>query len=126
MSALRRDVRLGLARFHEAVAAEVVVIFLIGPALLHRFGARGAAALAAVAGTVRWSVAGVTTSVLTLSILQLLHGLTFAMLHLASMRMMRTLVPAGLAGTGQSIYAFGSGCLNCSTDLLVRTSLRQV
>ena len=80
MSALRRDVRLGLARFHEAVAAEVVVIFLIGPALLHRFGARGAAALAAVAGTVRWSVAGVTTSVLTLSILQLLHGLTFACL----------------------------------------------
>ena len=119
MSALRRDVRLGLARFHEAVAAEVVVIFLIGPALLHRFGARGAAALAAVAGTVRWSVAGVTTSVLTLSILQLLHGLTFACLDAHD----ADAFPAGLAGTGQSIYAF---CLNCSADLLVRTSLRQV
>ena len=102
----------------EAVAAEVVVFFLIGPALLHRFGARGAAALAAVAGTVRWSVAGVTTSVLTLSILQPLHGLTFALLHLASMRMMQTLVPVGLAGTGQSIYAFGSGCLTAVLTFL--------
>ena len=102
----------------EAVAAEVVVFFLIGPALLHRFGARGAAALAAVAGTVRWSVAGVTTSVLTLSILQPLHGLTFALLHLASMRMMQTLVPVGLAGTGQSIYAFGSGYLTAVLTLL--------
>jgi MFS transporter, PPP family, 3-phenylpropionic acid transporter len=106
------------ALWSEAVAAEVVVFFLIGPALLHRFGARSAAALAAVAGTVRWSVAGVTTSVLTLSILQLLHGLTFALLHLASMRMMRTLVPAGLAGTGQSIYAFGSGCLTAVLTFL--------
>jgi PPP family 3-phenylpropionic acid transporter len=102
----------------EAVAAEVVVFFLIGPALLHRFGARGAAALAAVAGTVRWTVAGVTTSVLMLSILQLLHGLTFALLHLASMRMMQTLVPVALAGTGQSIYAFGSGVLTAVLTFL--------
>ena len=102
----------------EAVAAEVVVFFLIGPALLHRLGARGAAALAAAAGIVRWSVAGVTTSVLTLLIVQPLHGLTFALLHLASMRMMRTLVPASLAGTGQSIYAFGSGCLTAALTLV--------
>ena len=102
----------------EAVAAEVVVFFLIGPALLDRLGARGAAVLAAAAGIVRWSVAGVTTSVLTLSIVQPLHGLTFALLHLASMRMMRTLVPTGLAGTGQAIYAFGPGCLTAVLTLL--------
>jgi PPP family 3-phenylpropionic acid transporter len=47
----------------EAVAAEVVVFFLIGPALLDRFGARSAAVLAAAAGIVRWSVAGLTTAV---------------------------------------------------------------
>ena len=46
----------------EAVAAEVAVFFLIGPALLDRLGARGAAVLAAAAGIVRWSVAGMTTS----------------------------------------------------------------
>ena len=102
----------------EAVAAEVVVFFLVGPALLHRLGARGAAVLAAAAGIVRWSVAGVTTSVLALSIIQPLHGFTFALLHLASMRMMQTLVPARLAGTGQSIYAFGSGCLTAVLTLL--------
>ena len=66
-------------------------------------------------------MAGVTTSVLTLSILQPLHGLTFALLHLASMRMMQTLVPARLAGTGQSIYAFGSGCLTAVLTLLSGT-----
>jgi MFS transporter, PPP family, 3-phenylpropionic acid transporter len=102
----------------EAVAAEVVVFFLIGPALLNRLGARGAAVLAAAAGIVRWSVAGVTTSILALSIIQPLHGFTFALLHLASMRMMQTLVPARLAGTGQSIYAFGSGCVTAVLTLL--------
>ena len=101
----------------EAVAAEVVVFFLIGPALLDRLGARGAAVLAAAAGIVRWSVAGVTTSVLALSIIQPLHGFTFALLHLASMRMTQTLVPPRLAGTGQSIYAFGSGCLTAVLTL---------
>jgi PPP family 3-phenylpropionic acid transporter len=54
----------------EAVAAEVFVFFLIGPALIDRFGARGAAVLAAAAGIIRWSIEGVTTSVLLLSILQ--------------------------------------------------------
>ena len=94
------------------------MFFLIGPALLDRLGARAAAIVAAAAGIVRWSVAGRTTSVLTLSIIQPLHGFTFALLHLASMRMMQTLVPTGLAGTAQSIYAFGSACLTAMLTLL--------
>jgi MFS transporter, PPP family, 3-phenylpropionic acid transporter len=102
----------------EAVAAEVVVFFVIGPALLGRFGARGAAVLAAAAGIIRWFMAGTTTSVLALSIIQPLHGFTFALLHLAAMRMMQELVPPRLAGTGQSIYAFGSGCLTAVLTLL--------
>src|SRR4030088_874843 len=88
----------------EAVAAEVFVFFLIGPALIDRFGVRGPAALAAAAGILRWSIAGVTTSVLMLSILQPLHGLTFALLHLACMRMMGTLVPPSLSATAQTFY----------------------
>jgi PPP family 3-phenylpropionic acid transporter len=102
----------------EAVAAEVLVFFLVGPALLDRFGARGAAALAAAAGIIRWSIEGVTTSVLLLSILQPLHGLTFALLHLACMRMMGALVPARLAGTAQAFYAFGSGFVTAALTLL--------
>ena len=102
----------------EAVAAEVIVFVLIGPALLDRFGARGAAALAAAAGIIRWSIAGVTTSVLMLSILQPLHGLTFALLHLACMRMMGALVPARLAATAQAFYAFGPGFVTAALTLL--------
>ena len=102
----------------EAVAAEVIVFFLIGPALLGRFGARAAATLAAMAGIIRWSIGGVTTSVLMLSILQPLHGLTFALLHLACMRMMGNLVPARLAGTAQAFYSFGSGLVTAALTLL--------
>jgi PPP family 3-phenylpropionic acid transporter len=92
-----------------AVAAEVIVFFLIGPALLRRLGARGAAVLAAVAGIVRWSAMGLTSSVVVLACLQPLHGFTFALLHLASMRVMARVVPARIAATAQTLYAFGSG-----------------
>ena len=101
----------------EAVAAEVIVFFLVGPALLNRFGARGAAALAAVAGIIRWSIAGVTTSVAVLALLQPLHGLTFALLHLACMRMMAALVPTPMAATAQALYAFGSGAVTAALTL---------
>lgn len=102
----------------EAVAAEVIVFLIIGPALLDRIGPRGAAALAAAAGIARWSVAGVTTSVLLLSLLQPLHGLTFALLHLACMRMMGTLVPISLCATAQAFYAFGAGLATAVLTLL--------
>jgi len=102
----------------EAVAAEVIVFFIIGPALLGRMGPRGAAALAAVAGVIRWSVSGLTTSVLLLSIVQPLHGLTFALLHLACMRMMGGLVPISLCATAQAFYAFGAGLTTAALTLL--------
>jgi PPP family 3-phenylpropionic acid transporter len=105
------DTRVISVLWSEAVAAEVIVFVLIGPALLDRFGARGAAALAAAAGMVRWSVAGVTSSALLLSIVQPLHGLTFALLHLACMRIMGAVVPVSVAATAQSIYAFASGAV---------------
>ena len=102
----------------EAVAAEVMVFFLIGPAVLNRFGARGAAALAAAAGIMRWSIAAMTSSVMVLAILQPLHGLTFALLHLACMRMMGRFIPAHLAATAQALYAFGSGAVTAVLTLL--------
>lgn len=101
----------------EAVAAEVIVFLLVGPALLNCFGARGAAALAATAGILRWSIAGMTNSVTVLALLQPLHGLTFALLHLACMRMMGSLVPTHLAATAQALYAFGSGAVTAALTL---------
>jgi PPP family 3-phenylpropionic acid transporter len=61
---------------------------------------------------VRWSVAALTTSVAALALVQPLHGVTFALLHLACMRIMGTVVPLPLSATAQSLYALGSGIVS--------------
>jgi PPP family 3-phenylpropionic acid transporter len=53
---------------------------------------------------VRWSIAAVTADVTALLLIQPLHGLTFALLHLACMRLLAQSVPLGLAATAQAIY----------------------
>ena len=93
----------------EAVAAEVLVFFLIGPALVTRLTPAGALALAAVAGIVRWRVMSQTVAIGLLALIQPLHGITFALLHLACMRMIARTVPRGLEGTAQALYATGIG-----------------
>jgi PPP family 3-phenylpropionic acid transporter len=93
----------------ESVAAEVIVFFLIGPALVDRLGPGGMAALAAAAGVLRWVVAAFTTDATMLALVQPLHGLTFAGLHLACMRLMAVSVPGHLAATAQAMYAFSAG-----------------
>jgi MFS transporter, PPP family, 3-phenylpropionic acid transporter len=103
----------------EAVAAEVFMFFLLGPILINRLGPGRAAALAAVAGVIRWVAMAQTTSPLAIGIVQPLHGLTFALLHLACMRVIATVVPQRLAATAQAGYAFGPGL---STALLTMAS----
>jgi PPP family 3-phenylpropionic acid transporter len=101
-----------------SVAAEVVVFFWIGPSLIHRFGPSGAAAIAAVAGTIRWIVMSQTAAIAVLALVQPLHGFTFALLHLASMRLIAVSVPSRLAATSQALYAFGVGGATALTMLL--------
>jgi MFS transporter, PPP family, 3-phenylpropionic acid transporter len=67
----------------ESVAAEVLVFFVLGPALVTRLTPAGAAAVAALAGMLRWAVMAQTTDVMALALVQPLHGITFALLHLA-------------------------------------------
>ena len=88
----------------ESVAAEVVVFFVIGPGLVTRLTPAGALAVASLAGVLRWVVAAQTTDVIALALVQPLHGVTFALLHLACMRLLARLVPQGLEGTAQAIY----------------------
>jgi PPP family 3-phenylpropionic acid transporter len=88
----------------ESVAAEVLVFFVIGPALVTRLTPAGALAIAALAGMLRWAVTAQTTHVIALALLQPLHGITFALLHLACMRLIARTVPQGLEGTAQAIY----------------------
>jgi PPP family 3-phenylpropionic acid transporter len=100
---------LSSALWSEAVAAEVIVFFVIGPPLVERLGPAGAAALAASAGVVRWTVMAQTSDVLALMLVQPLHGLTFALLHLACMQLIAATVPSQVAATAQAVYALGAG-----------------
>lgn len=88
----------------ESVAAEVLVFFLIGPPLIARITPAGAVALAALAGAVRWAAMAQSSDIWTLALVQPLHGITFALLHLACMRMLARTVPPGLEGTAQALY----------------------
>ena len=107
------------ALWSESVAAEVVVFFLIGPPLLTRLRPAGVLAVAAAAGVMRWVAMASSTSVMALSLVQPLHGLTFAALHLACMRLISAIVPQRLAATAQALYALGAGA---TTALLTLAS----
>ena len=104
----------------EAVAAEVLVFWLIGPALVTRLTPAGAMALAAAAGVLRWTVMAQSTDVMALALVQPLHGLTFALLHLACMRVLVRIVPQGLEGTAQALY--GTVGVGAATALLTLAS----
>jgi PPP family 3-phenylpropionic acid transporter len=52
-----------------------------------------AIAVAAVAGAVRWLVSAATIDLTALVLMQPLHGVTFALLHLACMRLLGQHVP---------------------------------
>jgi len=102
------------ALWSEAVAAEVLVFFFIGPRLVAMFTPAGSVAAAALAGVLRWSVMATSTNVFALALVQPLHGLTFALLHLACMRLIARAVPAGLEGTAQALYASGAIVTNAT------------
>ena len=103
-----------------SVAAEVIVFLFIGPWLLRVFTPAGAIALAAVAGAARWLVAACTADVAALALTQPLHGITFALLHLACMRLLVANVPSQLAATAQALY--GTVGVGIATALLTLIS----
>lgn len=88
----------------ESVAAEVVVFFFIGRRLLDSLGPARTAALCVGAGALRWTVMSQTASIPALMLVQPLHGLTFALLHLTCMRVLSHTVPRGLEATGLTLY----------------------
>ena len=102
-----------------AVVAEVAVFFALGPALIRWLTPAGVIALAALAGVARWSVMALSTDLVALALVQPLHGITFALLHLSCMRLLARIVPAGLEGTAQAIYAtVGIGAASALLTLL--------
>jgi MFS transporter, PPP family, 3-phenylpropionic acid transporter len=89
----------------SSVAAEVIVFLLVGPPFFKRFGPGRAMVIAAVAGVVRWGTAAQTAWFPAMAVVEPLHGLTFALLHLACMEVIGRVVPVELAATAQTIYA---------------------
>jgi PPP family 3-phenylpropionic acid transporter len=100
---------MGSLLWSEAVLAEVLVFFFLGPRLVQILTPAGALALAAVAGIARWAVMATSADVPALALMQPLHGITFALLHLACMRLIARTVPAGLEGSAQALYGTGIG-----------------
>jgi MFS transporter, PPP family, 3-phenylpropionic acid transporter len=94
----------------ESVAAEVIVFFFIGPRLLERMGPARTAAMCAGAGLLRWTVMAQTSWWPALMLVQPLHGFTFALLHLACMRILSRIVPSSLSATALTVYGtLGAG-----------------
>jgi PPP family 3-phenylpropionic acid transporter len=88
-----------------SVAAEVVVFLFLGRQMLERLGPGRAMTLAAVAGVVRWGTAAQTAWFPAMALVEPLHGLSFALLHLACMDVIGRAVPKELAATAQTFYA---------------------
>ena len=98
------DARTISVLWSESVAAEVIVFFFIGEPLLRRIGPAAAAALCAGAAILRWTIMGATAAVPIMALIEPLHGLTFALLHLTCMRVLTANVPRELAATAQAVY----------------------
>ncbi len=89
----------------SSVAGEVVVFLLFGRRLLDQLGPGRAVALSAVAGIVRWGTAAQTAWFPAMLLVEPLHGLTFALLHLACMDVIARTVPTPYAARAQAFYA---------------------
>jgi PPP family 3-phenylpropionic acid transporter len=102
----------------ESVASEVLVFLLVGPRFLKWFGERGAFALAIGAAVLRWSVMATTAAVPVMAFTEPLHGLSFALLHLAAMAVIARVVPPASAASAQSVYgALGVGAAGAALSL---------
>jgi PPP family 3-phenylpropionic acid transporter len=102
-----------------AVAAEVFVFLVAGPWLLQRLTPATAIALAAVTAAARWLIAAWSNDLAVLSLIQPLHGITFALLHLACMRLLAQTIPNELAATAQALYGtVGIGAVTAVLTML--------
>ncbi len=88
-----------------SVAAEVAVFSFGGSRLLGWLGPGRALVLSGLAGMVRWGTAALTARFAIMALVEPLHGLTFALLHLACMEVIGRVVPTELAATAQAFYA---------------------
>lgn len=88
----------------EGVVAEILLLAW-GRHLLARFRPTTLLAVGALAVIVRWSATAATDALAALIVLQALHALTFAVVHLATVTQIPRLVPPSRLASGQSLLA---------------------
>jgi hypothetical protein len=88
----------------EAVAAEIVVFFAIGARSSTVSGQMARRCWPRPPGVVRWTISARPPPLPALALIQPLHGLTFALLHLACMRQLAEIVPPRLSATALTLY----------------------
>jgi len=98
----------------------VIVFFFIGPRLVAYLTPPGSLALAAASGAIRWGITALSADVVVVALTQPLHGMTFALLHLASMQLIAQVVPQPLAATAQAVY--GTLGVGAATAALILVS----
>ncbi|WP_348644621.1 MFS transporter [Methylobacterium sp. WL1] len=87
-----------------SVAAEVLVFLFAGPWLLARIGLPAGIAVAALAGALRWAALASTTAIPVLAGAEVLHGLSFALLHLACLGLIEAATPPERRATALALY----------------------
>jgi PPP family 3-phenylpropionic acid transporter len=86
-----------------------VLLFAFSGRVVQLFGFRSLICIGLAGGVVRWSGMGVFTDIWMTGVLQGLHAISFAMLHLGLMHLLQREVPPTLRNTAQGTYSAVSG-----------------
>lgn len=86
-----------------AIVGEIGLLMVAG-GWLQRFAPGWLMLAGGLTAALRWSVMAVTVDPWAMTICQLLHGPTFALTHLATMRWFGLRAPSGLAATTQGLF----------------------
>ncbi len=95
----------------EGVVAEIL-LFAFGAPLVRRMGPIGLIAAAAGLGALRWAVLALTVELWIVALAQILHGASFAAMHLGAMLFITRAVPDSYANSAQGLLGgltYGAG-----------------
>jgi PPP family 3-phenylpropionic acid transporter len=96
-----------------AVVVEVLLLYN-GKALVERFGAQNLVVAGIAGGVLRWLLMVPEAGFAYWALVQTLHALSFALLHLATMQCLLLFVPRSARNMAQGLYSAASGGLAMS------------
>jgi PPP family 3-phenylpropionic acid transporter len=82
-----------------------IILFNYSAKILKHIGPTHLIVLAGIAGFIRWPLTGMTTDILSLVGLQILHAMTFGATHLGAMHYIQNRIDPSLSATAQSLYS---------------------